>query len=168
MYYITQYPSPLGPIGLACSEEALVALWLPGQPPFGKKAEVLSSAAEHPILARTAGWLDRYFAGETPAAGELPLAPEGTAFRKLIWELLLEIPYGEISTYGQLAKLAAERLGKEKMSAQAVGGAVGSNPISIIIPCHRCLGAEGRLTGYAGGLHLKRFLLDLEKIPYKD
>lgn len=168
MYYRTQYPSPLGPIGLACSETALVALWLTGQTPFEKEAQVLPAPQEHPILALTARWLDRYFAGEGPSADELPLATEGTPFRCLLWELLLEVPYGQITTYGALATLAAERLGKERMSAQAVGGAVGANPISIIIPCHRCLGAGGSLTGYAGGLHLKKFLLELEKIPYRD
>lgn len=168
MYYTTQYTAPLGPIGLACSETALVALWLPGQPPFDKEAQTLSDPQAHPILALTARWLDRYFAGEAPAPGELPLAPEGTAFRRIVWELLLEVPYGEVTSYGALAKQAAERLGKERMSAQAVGGAVGANPISIIIPCHRCLGSDGSLTGYAGGLHLKKALLGIEGISYKD
>lgn len=168
MYYLTHYPSPLGCIGLACSDEALVALWLPGQQPFEKEAEQLSSPEEHSILAQTAQWLDRYFAGEGPEAEELPLTPEGTLFRRLIWELLLAVPYGQITTYGTLAALAAERMGKAKMSAQAVGGAVGANPISIVIPCHRCLGTERSLTGYAGGLHLKKYLLELEKIPYRD
>lgn len=168
MYYLTQYLSPLGPIGLACSDEALVALWLPGQPPFEKEARKLSAPEGHPILLQTARWLDRYFSGEGPSAEALPLAPEGTAFRRLVWELLLTIPYGETSTYGTLAALAAERMGVSRMSAQAVGGAVGANPISIIIPCHRCLGADGRLTGYAGGLHLKKALLELENISYRD
>ena len=168
MYYVTQYPSPLGSIGLACSEEALVSLWLPGQPPFGKEARVLPSPEGHPILARTARWLDRYFAGEPMDSAVLPLAPEGSEFRRTVWKLLLEIPYGEASTYGALAKKAAAILGRPRMSAQAVGGAVGANPVSIIIPCHRCLGSGGALTGYAGGLHLKRFLLDMEEIAYKD
>lgn len=166
MYYVTQYDAPLGQIGLACSEDALVGLWLPGQRSFSKETVFLSSPEEHPVLAQTAQWLDRYFAGLRPNAREIPLAPQGTAFQKLIWNLLLEIPYGASSTYGALAALAAADLGKARMSAQAVGGAVGANPISIIIPCHRCLGAKGQLTGYAGGLALKKALLTLEHIPY--
>lgn len=167
-YVTTQYISPLGEIGLACSETALTALWLPGQKTFDREAQRLPSPDNHPILSLCAGWLDRYFAGECPASNELPLAPEGSPFRKRIWELLLQIPCGETTTYGTLANQAALLLGKERMSAQAVGGAVGANPISIIIPCHRCLGSGGRLTGYAGGLHLKKYLLDLEGIPYSE
>lgn len=166
MYYITGYDSPLGEIGLACSEDALVGLWLPGQKPFGQEAVSLHQPDEHPVLAQAAQWLDRYFAGCRPDPGQLPLAPQGTAFQKLIWKLLLEIPYGESSTYGTLAAQTARNLGKARMSAQAVGGAVGANPIAIVIPCHRCLGAKGQLTGYAGGLALKKRLLDLEGIPY--
>lgn len=167
-HYTTQYSSPLGDMGLACSETALVALWLPGQRPFQGAAQVLSSPREHPVLSMTAQWLDRYFAGEHPSAQELPLHPEGTPFQKLVWANLSIVPYGRTTTYGTLAKNAARALGKPRMSAQAVGGAVGANPIAILIPCHRCLGADGSLTGYAGGLHLKKALLALEKIPYKE
>lgn len=165
MYYTCFYDSPLGQIGLACSDQALVALWLPGQPVFDREA---LSLPDHPILAATRQWLRRYFAGQAPDWGELPLAPEGSAFRQLVWGLLRQIPYGESTTYGALAQEAARLLGKEKMSAQAIGGAVGANPISIIIPCHRCLGAGGALTGYAGGLELKRKLLTLEGIGFID
>ena len=115
-----------------------------------------------PILEQTKNWLDRYFAGQAPSPDELPLRPEGTPIRRLVWKLLLEIPYGETVTYGDLAKKAACRLGKAAMSAQAVGQAVGRNPIAIIIPCHRCMGSDGSLTGYAGGVHYKQFLLALE------
>lgn len=117
------------------------------------------------IFAQTKCWLDRYFAGERPAPGELPLAPEGGEFRQIVWRLLCEIPYGETTTYGALAVQAAAELGRPSMSAQAVGGAVGHNPISIVIPCHRVLGVNGSLTGYAGGLEAKRYLLRLEGIP---
>lgn len=166
MFYTAQYPSPLGIITLVCDQKALVALRLPGQTPFGKTAQILPCPDSHPILHKTARWLDRYFAGESVSAAEIPLAPEGTPFQKVIWKLLLEIPCGQTVTYGALARKSAALLGKPRMSAQAVGGAVGANPIAIMIPCHRCLGAGSRLTGYAGGLHLKRTLLDLEGITY--
>ena len=158
MFYQTVYPSPLGEITLVCDEAALLHLSLPGQRAFPHAAET----GEHPILAQTKAWLDAYFAGNAPSPAALPLRPEGTEFRRLIWGLLLEIPYGKTVTYGALAKKAAEILGKPRMSAQAVGQAVGSNPIAIVIPCHRVVGADGSLTGYAGGIHYKRALLQLE------
>ena len=158
MYHKTVIPSPLGDITLVCDEDALVHLSLPGQRPFPH------SAVEdpHPILDRTAQWLGRYFAGAAPSPAELPLRPGGTPFRQLIWQLLLQIPYGQTVSYGTLAKKAADILGKPKMSAQAVGQAVGANPIAVIIPCHRVVGADGSLTGYAGGIHYKKALLELE------
>lgn len=158
MFYKTTYLSPLGEISLVCDDEALVHLSLPGQRSFGREAE----SREHPILNQVKEWLDRYFAGDAPSPAELPLRPEGTAFQMLIWKLLLEIPYGKTTTYGDLAKRAAAILGKPRMSAQAVGQAVGANPISVIIPCHRVMGAGGKLTGYAGGVHYKAALLKLE------
>ena len=158
MYYEAVYPSALGEILLVCDEENLLRLSLPGQGRFAGSAE----RRDHPILERTKDWLDRYFAGEAPSSGELPLKPMGTPFRELVWELLLQIPYGETLSYGALAKKAADILGKPKMSAQAVGQAVGANPIPIIIPCHRVVGADGSLTGYAGGIHYKSYLLELE------
>ena len=168
VYYTAQYDSPLGTIGLVCSDKALVSLWLPGHTPFGKEAQPLPCPDAHPILDQAARWLDRYFAGERLDAAELPLAPEGSPFRQTVWKLLLEIPWGQTATYGQLAAKAATVLCKKRMSAQAVGQAVGENPIAIIIPCHRCLGANRQLTGYAGGLHLKRAMLDMEEITYND
>ena len=158
MFYQTTYPSPLGNISLVCNDDALVHLSLPGQPGFSGVAVEKT----HPILAQTTDWLDRYFAGKAPAPAELSLRPEGTAFQELIWQLLLTIPYGQTTTYGDLAKKAASILGKPRMSAQAVGQAVSANPISVIIPCHRVLGAKGKLTGYAGGVHYKVALLALE------
>ena len=166
MYYSAQVPSPLGMITLVCSENALVALRLPGQALFDREATPLSPEA-HPVLAQTHRWLRRYFAGEAVPPVEIPLDPQGTPFQKTVWRLLSEIPYGQTATYGDLAGKAAVILGKPRMSAQAVGQAVGANPIAIIIPCHRCLGAGGRLTGYAGGLHLKRWLLELEGIAFR-
>ena len=141
-----------------CDESALVSLSLPGQRGFPHEC----ATAEHPILTRAKRWLDAYFSGEAPSPADLPLKPEGTAFRTLVWDLLLEIPYGKTVSYGDLAKKAADVLGKPRMSAQAVGQAVGANPIAIVIPCHRVLGADGSLTGYAGGIHYKKALLQLE------
>lgn len=158
MYWKTAYPSALGEITLVCDETALLHLSLPGQRGFAQEC----ASGDHPILEAATQWLDAYFGGDAPSPAGLPLRPEGTAFRRLIWGLLLEIPYGKTVTYGALAKRAAEILGKPRMSAQAVGQAVGANPIAVIIPCHRVVGADGSLTGYAGGLHYKQALLQLE------
>lgn len=157
------YESPLGSYVMAEEDGKLVGLWLMGQKYFPKELPPVGSG-EREIFTRTRRWLDAYFAGERPEPGELRLAPKGSAFARQVWELLLEIPYGETVTYGQLARELAKRRGLERMSAQAVGGAVGHNPISIIIPCHRVLGAKGQLTGYAGGLETKRRLLELEGV----
>lgn len=158
MYIRTTWPSPLGEIALVCDGEALVHLSLPGQKPFDRP----NREGGHPVLAQAKDWLSRYFAGAAPDPGELPLRPEGTDFRKLIWNLLLQIPYGETVSYGALAREAARILGRPRMSAQAVGGAVGANPIAVIIPCHRVLGSDGSMTGYAGGVRYKIALLELE------
>jgi methylated-DNA-[protein]-cysteine S-methyltransferase len=115
-----------------------------------------------PVFNAAADWLDRYFGGEKPAISELPLAPIGGEFRQGVWSLLCEIPYGEVVTYGDIAKKMAAKMGKKSMSGQAVGGAVGHNPISIVIPCHRVVGANGSLTGYAGGIDTKIKLLEHE------
>ena len=120
--------------------------------------------ADTKVLGQTKEWLDRYFAGKKPGIGELTLAPAGSDFRKAVWKILCEIPYGEVTTYGEISRKIADRRGIERMSAQAVGGAVGHNPISIIIPCHRVVGSDGSLTGYAGGLKKKISLLTLEGV----
>ena len=117
-----------------------------------------------PLFDIAKKWLDRYFSGQKPDVAELPLAPQGNAFRQGVWEILCTIPYGEVITYGSIAKKMAVKLQKERMSSQAVGGAVGHNPISIIIPCHRVVGANGSLTGYAGGIEKKIKLLELEGV----
>lgn len=116
------------------------------------------------VLRQTAAWLDAYFAGKRPDPSALSLDPHGTPFQRRIWAMLLQIPYGQITTYGRLAEEAAQRMKRERMSAQAVGSAVGHNPISIIIPCHRVLGTDGGLRGYAGGIEIKAALLEHEGV----
>ena len=160
MIFTAARPSPLGPLLLAAAEDRLLGLWLEGQKHYAAGLpEERRENPSHPVLLAAENWLERYFAGERPEPGELILAPRGSEFQRLIWSLLPEIPYGETVTYGELAALAARRSGREKTAPRAVGGAVGRNPISIIIPCHRVLGAGGSLTGYAGGLERKRWLL---------
>lgn len=164
MYYSTTHPSPVGTITLACQDNQLVGLWLEGQKYFGDTIpEDMEEKDDIPIFHETKNWLDRYFAGEQPAISELSMAPIGGEFRQMVWEILCAIPYGEVTTYGIIAKQVAEKTGKN-MSAQAVGGAVGHNPISIIIPCHRVVGSTGSLTGYAGGVKTKIKLLELEGV----
>ena len=158
MQYRTVYPSPLGPLTLASDGVTLTGLWLPGQKYFGGGAALWEEKEDLPVFAAAFRWLDDYFAGGQPDPEELPLAPAGTAFRQSVWQELLQIPYGETLTYGDIAR----RIGCA--SARAVGGAVGHNPISLIIPCHRVLGADGSLTGYAGGTEYKRWLLAHEEM----
>lgn len=157
------YDAPYGRYVMAAEDGALTGVWLEGQKYFPSGLPEPSDG-EPEIFAHTRRWLDAYFAGRQPDVSTLPMAPKGSAFAQSVWQLLLEIPYGQTVTYGQLAKELAKRRGLEHMSAQAVGGAVGHNPISIIIPCHRVLGAKNQLTGYAGGLEVKSFLLKLEEI----
>ncbi len=162
--FSTAYASPLGRLTLASDGKNLTGLWIEGQKYFGAGLK-LSPDSSLPIFRQTGAWLDRYFAGEQPSPALLPLAPAGSGFRQAVWKLLAEIPYGETVTYGRLAKQMAALLGRASMSAQAVGGAVGHNPISIIIPCHRVIGSQGSLTGYAGGIDKKIYLLQLEGVP---
>lgn len=163
MYYASFYPSPVGRLTLAAHGNSLVGLWLEGQKYYGGGiADALTRRDDVPVFNQTREWLDSYFAGEKPDSAGLPLAPMGSEFRQAVWALLRQIPYGEVTTYGALARRLAAQMGRPNVSAQAVGGAVGHNPISIIIPCHRVVGADGGLTGYAGGLDVKRKLLALE------
>lgn len=153
MVSYSEYDSPVGRLLLLSDGEALTGLWMDMPVPGGALP-----GGEVPVLAKAEAWLDRYFRGEDPAV-DFPLAPEGTDFQRKVWDILLTIPNGATRTYGDIAREMAVLLGKEKMSAQAVGGAVGRNPIGIIIPCHRVIGAKGQLTGYAGGVERKLWLL---------
>lgn len=159
MFTIT-LPSPLGPLTLASDGAAITGLWLAGQKYFASTLDIHASPApDLPVFDQTAAWLTAYFTG-APLPAMPPLAPSGSPFRQAVWALLREIPYGATTTYGALAQ--ALRARGIAAAPQAVGGAVGHNPISILIPCHRVVGADGSLTGYAGGVEKKRFLLKLE------
>ena len=150
MIWTSEYMSPLGRITLACDDEALVGLWFNGQRYFGSVLPKVTVQREHPLFAEAGRWLDIYFSGKEP--GFLPpLRYDTTPFRKRICDIMLTIPYGKTMTYGEIAAEAARQQGLAKMSAQAVGGAVGHNPISLMIPCHRVVGTNGSLTGYGGG-----------------
>ena len=162
MVYTCRYNSPLGGILLAVDEIGLTGLWFDGQKYFARNLPTERTEQETSVLAEAKRWLDIYFSGREPDFTP-PLHPIGSAFRQSVWELLLQIPYGRTTTYGEIARLLAEKRGLARMSAQAVGGAVGRNEISIIIPCHRVVGADGSLTGYAGGIGKKVKLLELER-----
>ncbi len=162
MEYIDHYDSPLGGVTLAGDGTALTGLWFDGQQHF---AETLSAGHEErnlPVFEETKRWLDCYFSGRAPGFTP-PLAPRGTAFRKAVWEILLTVPCGRTVTYGEIAGILARRTGACRISARAVGGAVGHNPILLIVPCHRVVGAGGSLTGYAGGIERKKLLLKMEQ-----
>lgn len=160
MTYTLRCDSPLGELLLAARGGALVGLWLEGQKYYPElpAAEVRSGARE-PVLLDAKRWLEAYFAGERPEISALALKPEGSEFRRRVWRRLCAIPYGEVVSYGEIARELARERGLESFSAQAAGGAVGHNPISIIIPCHRVVGSGGSLTGYAGGVERKLWLL---------
>jgi methylated-DNA-[protein]-cysteine S-methyltransferase len=162
MYYFTNYNSPLGQILIAGDSENIIGLWFEGQKYY---ADILNDDAvrndDLHVFVLASDWLDQYFSGDKPDINELPLAPIGGEFRQEVWNILREIPYGEYIAYGDIAKAISAKAGK-KMSAQAVGGAVGHNPISIIIPCHRVVGTNNSLTGYAGGIDKKLKLLNHE------
>ena len=164
MYYCVTYKSPIGPLLLVSREDKLIGLWMYNQKYFCPLKEQPIEDTENAVLKKAVSWLDEYFHGNKPDISLLPLAPEGSDFRKEVWDILCTIPYGEVMTYGQIADIVAKNHGKAKMSAQAVGGAVGHNPISVIIPCHRVVGTNGSLTGYAGGLNKKITLLKHEGV----
>ena len=163
MMYTLHYDSPLGGILLAADEIGLTGLWFEGQKYFARTLDTVHQEQETPVLLEAKRWLDIYFSGQEPDFPP-PLHPIGSPFRQEVWELLLQIPYGQTTTYSALAKQLAAKRSLSRMSAQAVGGAVGHNEISIIIPCHRVVGTNGSLTGYAGGIDKKVQLLTLEKV----
>ena len=165
MIYKTTYSSPIGNLTLAGDGENLTGCWLDGQKYFAATIhEEIVKNDSLEIFVKTKSWLTRYFTGKRPEISELRLAPAGTDFRQEVWKILCKIPYGEVTTYAEIAEKIAKQKGLERMSAQAVGSAVGHNPISIIIPCHRVIGKNGSLTGYAGGIENKINLLKLEKV----
>ena len=162
MQYTAHYASPFGSITLASDGTSLVGLWFDGQKYFADTLENEHKQKSLPVFEEARRWLDTYFSGKEP--GFLPpLAPKATPFRKKVWNILLSIPYGQTMTYGEIAKTIAHEQ-SSRMSAQAVGGAVGHNPISIIVPCHRVVGTNGSLTGYADGIDKKVQLLTLEGV----
>lgn len=161
MTFIQHYNSPLGGMLLAADETGLTGLWFNGGKYFADNLPEERTECETPVLTETKRWLDIYFSGREPDF--MPeLHPTGSPFRMAVWEILLQIPYGQTVAYGEIARLLAEKRGLAKISAQAVGGAVGHNKISVIIPCHRVIGANGKLTGYAGGIDKKAALLKSE------
>ena len=168
MISISFYDSPLGRLLMRAEDEAATGLWFVGQQHF--PAELASAAymnEDSEALARLRLWLDEYFSGGRPDISRLSLAPGGSQFRRAVWDILCQIPYGSSMSYGQIARRLEARL-QSRVSAQAVGGAVAHNPISIVIPCHRVLGAGGKLCGYAGGLDKKAALLSLEGISFTE
>lgn len=161
MTYTQTYSSPLGEVLLSADDMGLSGLWFVGQRYFARTLPSGAVPRETPVLTETKRWLDCYFSGKRPDFLP-PLHLIGTDFQQAVWNLLLEIPYGQTVTYGALARALVQQLGKPAMSAQAVGAAVGRNPVSIIVPCHRVVGADGNLAGYAGGVERKLQLLQLE------
>ena len=161
MQAIQHQDSPLGKILLAADEIGLTGLWFEGQKEFERMRPWAGEEESFPALEQARRWLDLYFEGREPDFS-VPLHPAGTAFQQSVWNILLTIPYGKTTTYGEIARQIAAQNGLARMSAQAVGGAVSRNPIAILVPCHRVIGADGSLTGYAGGVERKRALLALE------
>lgn len=166
MSYIWHYDSPVGKITMAGSKDALTGLWFDGQKYFADRISESSEEKNTPVFEETSKWLDIYFGGQEPDFIP-PIDMDGISpFRKRVWKIMLTIPYGKTRSYGSIAKQIASETGK-RASAQAVGGAVGHNSISIIIPCHRVVGENGNLTGYAGGIDKKIALLEFENANFE-
>ena len=158
------YPSPIGTLSLVADEQYLFGIWVQDQTHFerGIDADRMEIVKEHPVLDKVISYLDTYFEGRVQHLSDLPLAPIGTDFEKQVWAYLQGIPYGQTVTYGQIAK------DLRVASAQAIGGAVGRNPWSILVPCHRVLGSGNRLTGYASGVEKKAWLLKHEGATFQE
>jgi len=163
MTYTCTVETPLGTMTAAAEGEALTGLWFIGQKHYPAATAAWINEPDYPVFKALRSHLTRYFAGQDPGH-DIVLVPHGSLFRKKVWDYLLKIPFGEVVTYGEIAQAIARAGGLASMSAQAVGGAVGHNPISILIPCHRVVGADRGLTGYAGGLEKKEALLRLEGV----
>lgn len=163
MYYTNIYISPISKILLACDNIGLTGLWFEGEKYYANNLDTKHKEMEHSIFEKVKLWLDIYFSGKEPNFTP-PIHMIGSSFRIAVWEILCQIPYGKTITYGKIADIIAKQKGLSHMSAQAIGGAVGHNEISIIIPCHRVVGANGSLTGYAGGIDKKIKLLSLEGV----
>lgn len=159
MIFEEQYDSPVGPLTLLSDGEVMTGL---------RFSPAERRSAGNPVLTACRRWLDAYFSGSAPSPRILPLVPAATPFQAVVREILLDIPRGEFLTYGEVARIAARRLGRARMSAQAVGGAVGANPLPVIVPCHRVLASGGRLGGFSSGTEIKRRLLALENIRIAD
>lgn len=164
MIYVANYKSPIGNLLIASKNNKLIGLWIEGQKYYFSNFKDEVQQLDNNILLDTKKWLDKYFNKEKPSINELELNPIGSEFRQEVWKILCTIPYGKVITYNDIAKQIAHNRGINKMSAQAIGGAVGHNPISIIIPCHRVVGTNGSLTGYAGGIDKKIYLLKHEEV----
>ena len=163
MLYYKKVTSPLGEITLRSDGEALTGLWFADDKHYGAKDIAGAALADLDVFMQAEAWLAEYFAGREPKVS-VPLKLQGSEFQMQVWRLLQDIPYGRLVTYGDIAKKIAAQKGVARMSAQAVGGAVGHNPLCIIVPCHRVVGANGSLTGYGGGMWRKVRLLELEKV----
>lgn len=166
MLYYKKISSPLGMINLRSDGEALTGLWFADDKHYGDNDIAGAVREDIPLFVQVEKWLAEYFAGSEPKT-QVPVKISGTAFQQLVWQLLQNIPYGQLITYAELAQRIAEQQGLQRMSAQAVGGAVGHNPLCIIVPCHRVVGKSGSLTGYAGGIWRKVRLLELEGVDMK-
>jgi methylated-DNA-[protein]-cysteine S-methyltransferase len=165
MIYTCTIETPLGLLLAAVEEDALIGLWFTSQKHYPKSMETWISKPDHLLFNELKDWIVKYFKGEETEI-KFQMKPKGTDFQEIVWKFLLEIPFGETTTYGTIARNVASAMGRETMSAQAVGGAIGRNPISILIPCHRVIGADKKLTGYDGGLDKKEILLNIEKAIY--
>lgn len=165
MNYFTTHKTPIGKITLGSDGKSLTGLWIENQKYHGGTIfKEMKENTNLPIFRDTKQWLDGYFAGKNPTTTQMSFKPVGSKFQLRVWKMLCEIPYGKVTTYGTIARRIAKKMNKKNMASQAIGNAVSHNPISIIIPCHRVVGKNGSLTGYAGGISIKAKLLKLEKV----